>query len=176
MLQLVTTNIHLFLHLKKLGCCLLILEMWGGQIRGGDYSKRNLKEMRPERNCTQRNVSLNHSPLAVLLKFHFTERSVWLGFWSSPEIWGTALLKYYSDWQCTSSLNIDITGSTWLGNDQDLGAKIGKHHKAKCHGNDNVVSIYENFPSGKVVNHESILVCFYIEFHSTRVCMKIHNI
>lgn len=41
-LQLVTTNIHLFLHLNKLGCCLLIVEMWGGQVRGEDYGKRSL--------------------------------------------------------------------------------------------------------------------------------------
>lgn len=30
----------------------------------------------PEKSGTQRNVSLNHSPFSVLLKFYFTERSV----------------------------------------------------------------------------------------------------
>lgn len=43
-LQLVTTNIHHFLYLKKLGCCLLVLEMWGGQVKGGNYAERSLTQ------------------------------------------------------------------------------------------------------------------------------------
>jgi len=41
----------------------------------------------------------------------------------------------------TSGLNICITGSTLLENDQVLGAKIRKLYKEKCPGNDNVVYV-----------------------------------
>lgn len=65
----------------------------------------------------------------------------------------------------TSGLNICITGSTLLENDQVLRAKIRKLYKEKCHGNDNVLCIYEIFPLGKVVKREAESAFIYALFH-----------